>query len=132
MKYCPHCKHLIQRWGMTAAGTKRYFCPSCKRTITAGKRAETRERKLLRELLLIVDATYIHRNQLCVLVAIDEKDRIYWRFATHESYQAWYEFLGKFPKPNVVVMDGQKGLYLAAQRLWPFTAIQPNSMSSHS
>jgi transposase-like protein len=73
---------------------------------------------------LILDATYIHSNQLCALVAIDEKDRVYWRFAPYESYDAWYRFLKLFPKPEVVVMDGQKGLFLAATRLWPFTGIQ--------
>lgn len=170
MKHCPYCKRAVQRWGTTAAGTKRYFCPSCDRTLTARKHTETRERNLRRELdmwlggkdslseiaeqyhvsrqtlwrhfrpmfkipfespppnesidLLILDGTYIHRNKLCVLVAIDEKDRIYWHFAPYESYQAWYEFLSKFPKPEVVVMDGQKGLFLAAQRLWPLTSIQ--------
>jgi len=73
---------------------------------------------------LILDATYIHGNSLCALVAIDERDRVYWRFAPYESYEAWFQFLKLFPKPEVVVMDGQKGLYLAALRLWPFTAVQ--------
>jgi transposase-like protein len=74
--------------------------------------------------MLILDATYIHKNQLCALVAIDEHDRIFWRFAPYESYAAWYEFLKLFPRPQVVVMDGQKGLFLAARRLWPLVPIQ--------
>ena len=73
---------------------------------------------------LILDATYIHGNSLCALVAIDDKDRIYWRFAPYESFDAWYKFLKLFPKPTIVVMDGQKGLFLAARRLWGLVPIQ--------
>jgi hypothetical protein len=170
MKYCPFCKHPVQHWGKTASGKNRFFCSSCRRTITNRKRKDVRERHLRHELdlwlggkdslseiatrydrsrqtfwkhfrpifsfpfepsvpqeqidTLIVDATYIHGNSLCALVAIDQRDRIYWRFAPYESYDAWYQFLKLFPKPKVVVMDGQKGLFLAARRLWLLIPIQ--------
>ncbi len=170
MKYCPYCKHAVQRWGRTAAGSARFFCSACKRTITHKKRKDVEERHLRHELdlwlggkdsldeiaqahhqtrqtfwkhlrplltfpfepsiprepmdLLILDATYIHKNELCALVAINEQDRIFWRFAPRESYEQWYEFLKLFPRPKVVVMDGQKGLFLAARTLWPYVPIQ--------
>jgi len=170
MKHCPYCRHDIQRWGKTAAGRARFFCPSCKRTVT--KRAQTRfsERRLRSELdlwlggkdnldeiakryhatrqtfwkhfrpifsfpfepaipkepmhTLILDATYIHHGYLCALVAIDEHDRIFWRFAKYESFSAWVQFLSNFSEPKVVVMDGQKGLFAAAKHLWPHVRIQ--------
>ncbi|HEV3244801.1 MAG TPA: transposase [Candidatus Paceibacterota bacterium] len=73
---------------------------------------------------LILDATYIHRNFLCALVAIDERDRIFWRFAKYESFAAWAKFLSEFSEPKVLVMDGQKGLFAAARTLWPHVRIQ--------
>jgi len=74
--------------------------------------------------LLILDATYVHSRYLCALVAIDERDNIYWRFAPYESFASWYAFLKLFPTPKVVVMDGQKGLFATAKMLWPEAAIQ--------
>ncbi|HWC58028.1 MAG TPA: transposase [Candidatus Paceibacterota bacterium] len=171
MKHCPYCHHLLQRYGYTNAGTKRFFCPSCERTVTAHKRQDVTERHLRHELdqwlggkdslteiakryhstrqtfwhhfrpimsfpfapailhdkpvdMLILDATYIHKNSLCALVAIDEYDRVFWRFANHESFARWKEFLALFPKPSAVVMDGQKGLFAAAKALWPNVKIQ--------
>jgi transposase-like protein len=59
-----------------------------------------------------------------VLVAIDEHRNISWRFAPYESYAAWLQFLVSLPIPEVVVMDGQKGLFAAAKRLWPDVLIQ--------
>jgi len=50
MKHCPYCKRKIQRWGKTAAGTARFFCPSCKRTITRKKNKSLQERHLRYEL----------------------------------------------------------------------------------
>jgi len=73
---------------------------------------------------LILDATYIHGRTLCALVAIDERDRVFWRFAPYESYETWFKFLALFPTPETVVMDGQKGLFAAARFLWPEARIQ--------
>ena len=74
--------------------------------------------------MLILDATYIHKNSLCALVAIDENDRVFWRFAKRESYLTWCHFLSDFPEPEILVMDGQKGLFAAAKILWPDVKIQ--------
>jgi hypothetical protein len=74
--------------------------------------------------ILILDATYIHGHTLCALVAIDENDKLYWRFAPYESYKVWCEFLSHFSEPEIVVMDGQKGLFAAARTLWPHVPVQ--------
>src|ERR1700684_2386377 len=55
MKHCPYCRHEIQRWGKTAAGTVRFFCSSCKRTITKRARTSYSERHLRYELDLWLD-----------------------------------------------------------------------------
>ena len=73
---------------------------------------------------LILDGTYIHGHTLCALIAIDENRKIYWRFAPWESYKVWLHFLYPFVQPEIVVMDGQKGLFAATRRLWPTVAIQ--------
>lgn len=74
--------------------------------------------------VLILDGTYIHGHTLCALIAIDENRRIYWRFAPWESYKVWLQFLYPFAQPEIVVMDGQKGLFAAAKTLWPTVPIQ--------
>lgn len=78
----------------------------------------------LKASLLIVDAKYIHGNQLCALVAVTEEDRIFWRFASSECYGTWYGFLIRFQPPRVVVADGQKGMFSFVKRHWPGTAFQ--------
>jgi hypothetical protein len=74
--------------------------------------------------VLILDGTYIHGHTLCALIAIDENRKIYWRFAPWESYKVWLKFLYPFAKPDIVIMDGQKGLFAAAKTLWPTVPIQ--------
>lgn len=73
---------------------------------------------------LILDATYVHGRTLCALVAIDEHDTIYWRFAPYECYATWVTFLSQFGAPRAVVMDGQKGLFAVARDLWPDAVVQ--------
>ncbi len=73
---------------------------------------------------LVLDGTYVHGHILCTLVGIDENRKIYWRFAAYESYKVWLNFLYPFAQPDIVVMDGQKGLFAAAKRLWPTVPIQ--------
>ena len=74
--------------------------------------------------LLIVDAKFIHGSELCVLIAVDEHDRIFWQFATAERYGTWYGFLVRFAAPEVVVADGHKGMAHFVKRWWPKTAFQ--------
>jgi hypothetical protein len=79
---------------------------------------------LIKTRILIIDGTYIHGHTLCALIAVDESDKIYWKFAPYESYSAWVEFLSSFTEPEIIIMDGQKGLFAAARMLWPNVAIQ--------
>ncbi len=79
---------------------------------------------LIRTKMLIVDGTYIHGHTLCALIAVDEFDKIYWKFASYESCAVWTKFLSSFVEPEIIIMDGQKGLFLAAKTLWPRVAIQ--------
>lgn len=74
--------------------------------------------------ILIVDGTYVHGNALCVLVAVTEDDRIFFRFALRETYAAWAAFLAGFLSPGVIVADGQKGIYRAVRELFPGTGFQ--------
>ncbi len=79
---------------------------------------------MTRTRILIVDGTYIHGHTLCALIGIDETDKIYWKFAPYESYNAWVVFLSSFTQPEIIIMDGQKGLMKAAKTLWPKIAVQ--------
>ncbi len=74
--------------------------------------------------VLVLDGTYVHGHTLCALIAINENRQIYWRFAPYESYKVWLQFLYPFAQPDIVVMDGQKGLFAAAKTLWPTAPIQ--------
>lgn len=73
---------------------------------------------------LIVDAKFIHGGELCALIALDEHDRIFWQFATEESYGTWYASLIRFKPPKVIVADGEKGVARFVKRFWPDTAFQ--------
>lgn len=73
---------------------------------------------------LIVDGMRIHGRLLVVLVALTDQGDICWSFATQEDAIAWHTFLCRFPRPTVVVCDGQKGLSKALNGLWPQISLQ--------
>lgn len=74
--------------------------------------------------MLIVDAKFIHGSLLCALVAVTEKDEIFWQFADGENYGTWSACLVRFAPPEVIVADGQKGVAGFVKRYWPNTAFQ--------
>jgi len=74
--------------------------------------------------MLIVDAKFIHGSELCALIAVTENDKIFWQFADSECYGTWYACLMRFSPTEVVVADGQKGMYRFVKRWWPNTAFQ--------
>jgi len=74
--------------------------------------------------ILTVDAKFIHGSVLCVLVALTEKDELFWQFATGENNATWTSFLEGFAPPDVVVADGQKGMALFVKTHWPTTRFQ--------
>ena len=73
---------------------------------------------------LIVDAKFIHGNQLCALIAVTEEDKIFWQFAAGENYGTWYACLVRFKPPEVVVADGEKGVARFVARYWPKAGFQ--------
>lgn len=74
--------------------------------------------------MLVVDAKFIHGNELCALIAVTENNEIFWQFADAECYGTWYACLARFSPPEVVVADGQKGVARFVKRYWPRTAFQ--------
>lgn len=73
---------------------------------------------------LIVDAKFIHGNELCALIAVTEDDKIFWQFADGENYGTWHACLDRFTPPDVVVADGEKGVAGFVKRYWPQTGFQ--------
>jgi hypothetical protein len=104
---------------MTRQGLWKRFQPLIK-----GAGAEPSMPDMIKAKMLIVDGTYIHGHTLCALVAIDEHDKLYWKFVPYETYHGWLAFLSSFSQPDIIIMDGQKGLFRAAKTLWPRTSIQ--------
>lgn len=74
--------------------------------------------------ILIVDAKFIHGNELCALIALTQGDEIFWEFANNECYGTWYSCLVRFAPPQVVVADGQKGVSRFVKRFWTRTRFQ--------
>lgn len=74
--------------------------------------------------VLILDATWIHKRELLVLVALLDTSTLVWSFAPSETTLAWCNLLRHLPPPQVVVVDGHTGLLKAVHELWPFCAIQ--------
>lgn len=74
--------------------------------------------------ILLVDAKFIHGDELCALIGIADNDQLFWQFATAECYGTWYGFLIRFAPPDVVVADGEKGVARFVKHLWPRTRFQ--------
>ena len=74
--------------------------------------------------ILLVDAKFIHGDELCALIGIAPNDQLFWQFATAECYGTWYGFLIRFSPPDVVVADGEKGVRRFVKQHWPDTAFQ--------
>jgi hypothetical protein len=66
----------------------------------------------------------IHINKYCYLIARNEKYVIGFSLVVNEGYKTWKEFLSKFPNPEYVVCDGQKGLHRAIKECWEQTKVQ--------
>ena len=74
--------------------------------------------------ILLLDAKFIHGDELCALIGIAPHDELFWQFATAECYGTWYGFLVRFSPPDVVVADGEKGVKRFVKQHWPDTAFQ--------
>ncbi|MBU0683520.1 MAG: transposase [Candidatus Omnitrophica bacterium] len=74
--------------------------------------------------VLIVDGVYLSGRTNSVLIARTPKNVRSWYFAKRECFTAWNTFFFHLPTPNVIVMDGQKGLHQAVLQQFPHVSIQ--------
>jgi hypothetical protein len=58
---------------------------------------------------LVVDATYAHGKETCVLVARSQTG-LWWRFTDRECTDTWHDFLKNFSSPVGVTADGLHGI----------------------
>ncbi len=109
---------IAERYGLTRRALSKEFKPFFE------KNPNCAIPEKLTAQMLIVDAKFIHGRMLCALIAVTEKDRIFWQFADAECFRTWSMFLAGFSPPEVVVADGQKGMAHFVKRAWPGTAFQ--------
>ncbi len=63
-------------------------------------------------------------GSLVCLIARTPEFVIGWTWVGWESSHTWAKLLAQFPRPTVVVCDGQKGILLAIARCWPQARVQ--------
>lgn len=73
---------------------------------------------------LVVDAIYLEGHHHCVLIGRSGNGHIVWEFAEQETFEAWFSFFSKLPKPKAVICDGQGGLLSAVKAAYPQLPIQ--------
>lgn len=76
------------------------------------------------DIVLVFDGVYLSGRTNAVLIARTMQNVHSWHFAERESFEAWDGFLKQLSPPEVVVIDGQKGLLKAVLRQFPQTQIQ--------
>lgn len=74
--------------------------------------------------VLIVDGVYLSGRTNAALVGRTVEQVCSWSFAERECLVAWRAFLAQFDHVDVIVMDGQKGLYEAVRSCFPAARIQ--------
>ena len=70
----------------------------------------------------MLDATYF--QGWCLLVAYTGKHVIAWQWCDQEKKTAWQALLERLPAPDMVVVDGGRGIGAALATCWPNTPIQ--------
>ena len=73
--------------------------------------------------IYILDGVYLSGRENAALICRTMAAQLSWMFAGRHLGN-WLAFLKKLPTPYAAVIDGQKGLLAAIQRLWPQTKIQ--------
>jgi hypothetical protein len=169
-RYCSTCSNKLQKRGMTAAGTQRWYCTKCAKSscrarpdlarklllerfikwlIGKESQAELAERHLkytertwrnktawcwsivpsrrsstLPEHpgIILMDGTWT-AGPVC-LIARTLGGVLSWRFAPWECSSEWKRLIFDLPVPEVVVVDGQKGILRAIASCWPNARIQ--------
>lgn len=74
--------------------------------------------------IYILDGVYLSGRENAALICRTMTAQLSWMFAVRESFASWLAFLKNLPAPDVVVIDGQKGLLAAILCLWPQAKIQ--------
>ena len=72
----------------------------------------------------ILDGVYLSGREHAALICRTLTAQLTWMFAVRESFASWVAFLQNLPAPDVIVLDGQKGLLAAILCLWPQAQIQ--------
>ena len=73
---------------------------------------------------LVVDAIYLEGHHHCVLIGRSGNGHIVWEFAEQETFEAWFSFFSKLPKPKAVICDGHGGLFSGVKTVYPQLPIQ--------
>lgn len=73
-------------------------------------------------LAIIIDGIRI--GPYVCLIARTFKYVVGWEWVPYESSQYWSILIERLPSPTYVVCDGQKGMLLALNTLWPETIVQ--------
>jgi hypothetical protein len=77
-----------------------------------------------RDHILILDGVNLSGRVNTVLIARTLSCVRSWHFSVRECATAWNQFLSRTPRPQIVVIDGQKGLHEALTRQFPGIRIQ--------
>lgn len=72
--------------------------------------------------VVMLDGTYF--QGWCLLIAYDGRHVLGWQWCDQEKKIAWQQLLAQFPAPDMVVIDGGRGLGAAITDDWPDTAVQ--------
>jgi len=72
----------------------------------------------------VLDGVYLSGRDNVALICKAMPATHFWSFAERETAASWKRFLQELPAPEVVVIDGQKGLSKVIGQLWPRVKIQ--------
>jgi transposase-like protein len=75
-------------------------------------------------MVYVLDGVYLSGREHVALICRTLAPQLSWQFAVRESFSSWSAFLHTLSAPDVVVVDGQKGLLAAVQWQWPEAKIQ--------
>lgn len=71
---------------------------------------------------VMLDGTYL--QGWCLLIAFSGQHVLGWQWCDRESKPAWTALLERLPAPEMVVVDGGRGVAAALSECWPTTQVQ--------
>ncbi len=72
--------------------------------------------------VVMLDGTYL--QGWCLLIAYNGTHVLGWQWCDRESKAAWSALLHRLPAPEMVVIDGGRGIAAALAACWPETRVQ--------